>query len=52
MTAISLNSSKEKQMEDYNYVKLHCVHLERWIGINEQSAGLAEPHKSHFTPTD
>lgn len=48
MTAKSLNSSKEKQMEDYKYTKLHCVHLGDGLG----SRALAEPRKSHFSPTD
>lgn len=48
MTARSLYSLKEKQMEDYKYTKLHCVHLEDGLG----SRGLAEPRKSHFTQTD
>lgn len=51
MTTLSLNSLKEKQTGDYKYMKLHCVHLERRIGINEQSSGLAEPHKS-LKPTE
>lgn len=48
MTARSLNSLKEKQMEEYKYMKLHRVHLGDGLG----SRGLAEPRKSHFTQTD
>lgn len=32
MMAISLKSLKEKQMEDYKYVKLRCVHLRDRLG--------------------
>lgn len=48
MAAESLTSSKGKQMDDYKYTKLHCVHL----GDGLELRGLAEPRKSHFTQTD
>lgn len=45
---MGLNSPKEKQMDDYKYMKLCRVCQGDRLG----SRVLAEPHKSHFTHTD
>ena len=45
MTIKSLSSLKEKQMQQYNYMGLICIHLGDGLG----SRGFPEPCKSHFS---